>query len=289
MKVTSRVFGCLAAALLAIGVVPSDVQAARAVTVVSDPANAAHWAEELAKTIEQIDKLQQQINHMKATVEHLDFRDIGHGVNSLRNILGEMGQFDQEMADLSHDFDSVWNGISSASRAGSVLTATGYGGGQIDLSAAAQATMSENRLRAVENSAKHSAKVASLFNAQNRQETLNNLTELLSTFDGKSGASEVNPVKVAQVVSGILAQQVTETKNMQMLIAEQVKAQAIKAQNEADKERLRQAEAIKDGEDAQETLNKLSKAAEKHTRNVAYSKTPTTYEEAIAAAKRLGN
>ena len=92
--------------------------------------------------------------------------------------MGAMNQLDQELANLSNYFDSVWNSILSASNASSVLTAPGYGVGQIDLSGAAQATVSENRPRAVENNAKHSLKVASLFISSMAQKMFQNHWDL---------------------------------------------------------------------------------------------------------------
>lgn len=249
--------------------IPAEAKAVVVTKITDSKATQAYikQVQELAEIMKQTQQLQSQLENLQQSLEHFDFKDINQSCNYLMTSLDQMERIQGQIDVLGDDvksFEEDWETINKD-----------YESDEVRDEALTQ--LLEKRREHLANNNKRSAKIAGLVNADDARESIKNVKEYMKIFE----QGKTSPVKAMQAVSGILAQQIAETKTLERIQAESLRREAMKEQLELDKQAQDKAEAEANGKTIRKSLDGLKNKEYKQV----YRSSILTKEEIEAASK----
>lgn len=249
--------------------IPVEAKAVVVTKITDSKATQAYikQVQELTEIMKQTQQLQSQLENMQQSLERFDFSDIDQSCNYLMTSLNQMEKIQGQIDVLGSDvksFEEDWAVINKE-----------YESDEVRDEALTQ--LLEKRKEYLANSNKRSAQIAGLVNADDAKASIENVKAYMTVFEN----GKTSPVKAMQAVSGILAQQIAETKTMQRIQAEALRREALKEQLELDKQAQDKAEAEANGRTIRQSLDGLK---DKEYKQV-YRSSILTKEEIEAARK----
>lgn len=232
--------------LLCMLAIPCEAKAVTVTKITDGKATQAYvkQVEELREIVKQTSQLQSQLENMRQSLEHFDFKNLDQSYNFLMNSLNSIESIQNKMDVIGgsvEKFEEDWNLISGTYKSE-------------DLNSEVLQNFEKAREERLAKSNKLSAQIAGIINPKSCRESLQNIKQYMSVFE----SGKTSPVKAVQALSGLVSQQIAETKSLQAIQAEELRRKALEEQIKLDQEALAKAELKRQSDMAHEALESLS-------------------------------